>query len=420
MRIIFDLMPTRCSIFRTVVPTLALLLLSTTVSNADSFPHDWGITGEIGLQVRSFPVEPAFEDQAHATVSPSVTMEFEVLKEWNDGRDRFTLAPFARWDAHDDQRSYLDIREFHWTHQEEDWSLLLGIGKVFWGVTEARHLVDIINQTDASANVDGEDKLGQPMINLTLEREWGSIDLFFLPYFRERHFPKEDARLKGLFSIRGDAVYSSDLKEWHPDWAIRYSHVFGEFDLGLSFFRGTSREPTAREREPNAKGRTVRAHYEVISQLGIDLQWTHDSWLWKLEHAVTYGHRKTFWGLVAGLEHTLFQIFNTNADLGLLVEYLYDARSHNALEAPPEVMEHDIFGGFRLSLNNPADSSLLAGAVIDARDAEIFALVEASHRLNQNWIFEFEARWLFDTETSSSYYHLRRDSFISARLVWYF
>jgi len=395
-------------------------LLLTRGSAAGNFPGDWGITGEIGVQVRSFPRDPNFGVQEHATISPSITMEVELLKEWNNGRDRFTFIPFGRWDAHDDQRSRIEIKELHWTHQEEDWSLLLGISKVFWGVTESRHLVDIINQTDSSADIDGEDKLGQPMINLTLEREWGSIDLFLLPYFRERIFPKQDARLKGLFSVRGDAAYSSSLKEWHPDWAMRYSHTFGEFDLGVSFFRGTSREPRPKEREANSKGKTVRAYYETISQFGIDLQWTRDSWLWKLEHSVTYGHRKTFWGLVAGFEHTFFQIFDTNADLGLLAEYLYDARTHNVFEAPPSALEHDIFGGVRISLNNPADSNLLAGIIMDARDGEVSALVEASHRLNQNWVFEVETRWLFATDTLSAFHDLRRDSFISARLVWYF
>jgi hypothetical protein len=40
------------------------------------------------------------------------------------------------------------VRELNWIHQAETWSLLAGVGKVFGSVTESRHLVDIINQTD--------------------------------------------------------------------------------------------------------------------------------------------------------------------------------------------------------------------------------------------------------------------------------
>ena len=44
----------------------------------------------------------------------------------------------------------------------------LGLRKVYWGVTESQHLVDVINQTEGVENLDGEDKLGQPMLNLAL------------------------------------------------------------------------------------------------------------------------------------------------------------------------------------------------------------------------------------------------------------
>ena len=44
--------------------------------------------------------------------------------------------------------------------------LLVGAAKVFWGTAESRHLVDIINQTDAVEDIDEEDKLGQPMVKV--------------------------------------------------------------------------------------------------------------------------------------------------------------------------------------------------------------------------------------------------------------
>ena len=100
----------------------------------------------------------------------------------------FTTQLFVREDSMDDERSHADIRELSWLYYSDDWELRLGISKVFWGVAESQHLVDIINQTDAVENVDGEDKLGQPMINLTLIRDWGNVDLFVLPYLRERTF----------------------------------------------------------------------------------------------------------------------------------------------------------------------------------------------------------------------------------------
>ena len=54
--------------------------------------------------------------------------------------------------------------------------LRAGIGRVFWGVTESYHLVDVINQTDLVENVDRKDKLGQPLVNFTLVRDWGALE----------------------------------------------------------------------------------------------------------------------------------------------------------------------------------------------------------------------------------------------------
>ncbi|NNL86488.1 MAG: hypothetical protein HKP27_12590 [Myxococcales bacterium] len=403
-----------------ILCTAVLALLASSDARA-AFPFDWGLTGEISAEVRSFPREELFPEQESATASPSIHIELELLAEWNDGLDRVTFVPYARWDAHDDHRSHLDVRELHWIHQEESWSFLAGVGKVFWGVTESRHLVDIINQVDQVEDIDEEDKLGQPMLNVTLLGDWGAIDLFLLPYFRERTFPDEDARLRGLFKVSGDADYSSDLEEWHPDWALRWSQTLGEFDLGLSFFRGTSREPVFLPRfgsSPNDI--TLRPRYEVIDQIGFDGQWTHEAWLWKFEGIVRHGHADTFGAFVAGFEYTLFQIGGTDGDLGLLVEYLYDGRPRDPIEAPITRAEHDVFAGFRWAANNVSDTQLLGGAIVDTRSGETFAILEAAHRLGDSWLFQVEVRWLFEVERDSIAASVRRDSFVSARLTWHF
>jgi hypothetical protein len=49
--------------------------------------------------------------------------------------------------------------------------------------------VDIINQTDLVENIDGEDKLGQPMVHFSYFGDWGVVDFFLLPYLRERTYP---------------------------------------------------------------------------------------------------------------------------------------------------------------------------------------------------------------------------------------
>ena len=78
----------------------------------------------------------------------------------------------------------------------DEWELRLGVDRVFWGVAESRHLVDIVNQTDLIEHPDEEDKLGQPMAHLTWSGDWGVAEVFGLPYHRARTFSGPKGRLR--------------------------------------------------------------------------------------------------------------------------------------------------------------------------------------------------------------------------------
>ena len=59
----------------------------------------------------------------------------------------------------------------------------LGIGQVFWGVTESKNVVDMINQFDAVYDPLYKTKLGQPLINLTLIRDTGYYEFYIYDLF---------------------------------------------------------------------------------------------------------------------------------------------------------------------------------------------------------------------------------------------
>ena len=73
--------------------------------------------------------------------------------------------------------------------QGDRWSVLAGMNRVFWGATESRHLVDIVNQSDLRESFIGDVKLGQLMVVGSLQQPWGQLELYALPMFRERAFP---------------------------------------------------------------------------------------------------------------------------------------------------------------------------------------------------------------------------------------
>ncbi len=375
------------------------------------------LEGSSQIELRVFPGSRSYQGQDKSTLSPSLVLAPELIYETDSGDDRFTFAPFLRIDADDPERTHWDIREAIWLRQGDDWDLQAGIGKVFWGVTESVHLVDIINQTDRVEDLDGEDKLGQPMINLNLEGGSGVLSLFLLPGFRERTFPGSHARLRGAFPIDTDnATYDSAAEELHVDFAVRWSAVYGDLDLGVSHFRGTSREP--RFIAVIDGGRTVlRPHYDQIDQTALDAQLTIGPWLWKLEAMTRSGHGDRFAAGIGGLEYTFFQIAG-RADLGLIAEISEDDR--DPARAPAVLSDNDVFVGLRLTLNDDKDTTALAGLAVDRLTGETLMSIEAERRLSDNWKFEFEARLIWNTSPDGIAHGIRNDDYFTLRLARFF
>lgn len=349
--------------------------------SAQSLTLSGAVTGEL----RGFTETPAFAFQTGDRLQPSLSLEARASVDWNGGADRIVIAPFLRWGNNGDGRDHADLREAYWLHQGDGWSLTAGVDKVFWGVTESRHLVDIVNQTDLVEDIDGEDKLGQPMVNLTLFGSFGTVGLFVMPVFRERPFPDFGARLAGPTPLAAPVYQSSD-GDRHVDWALRWSNSIGAWDLGLSYFQGTSREPRL-----VPAGLALVPTYDLITQTGIDAQWTAGDWLWKLEAMNRSGQGPNFWAATFGFERTVYGIGGSGADLGLIAEWNYDGRDKALAPATP--YDNDLFLGARLAFNDIGSSSLLAGVLLDSdTDARIWTF-EGQRRFGEDWVVSLEGRF---------------------------
>jgi len=378
--------------------------------------YDTRLSGFVGAELRGFVEDARFDSQFNG-LQPSLIVqpEFALLPENSD--NQFNFIPFVRLDSRDSRRTHFDVREAYWLHVSDEWELLAGVNRVFWGVAESRHLVDIINQTDLVEDLDGEDKLGQPMINLSTQQDWGAVSLFVMPWFRERTFPGKNGRLRFPLVTDGDPDYQSSDKQHRLDVALRYSHYIGEWDFGVSYFNGTGREPRFLL---NSNATRLVPFYDLIKQVGTDIQFTHEGWLWKFEGLWRAQHGDHFLATVGGFEYTLYQLAGSATDLGLLLEYSWDGRSSNPADAPPILFDDDIFVGTRLTLNDVQDSELLAGFVVD-RDTRASQLtVEAERRLSDHWNMELESRWFINSGNNNVVSAFRDDSYVTLRLSRYF
>ncbi|MCE2572297.1 hypothetical protein K6Y21_12515 [Motilimonas eburnea] len=369
------------------------------------------IQGSIGIEQRSFISNAQFPEQGnHQT---SLTIEPELYWSWNDQQDAFIFTPYARLDSLDNERSHWDIQQAKWVHLQDSWEFELGIGIVYWGVTESQYLVDIINQTDQVETVNGDRKLGQPMAHLSLIRDWGVIDAFILPGFRERTFAGKKGRLRTPWVVDTDAArYQSSAKQKHVDWALRWSHSFDQWDIGVAGFKGTDRTPIL---QPSANA-TLQPYYQQMWQLSTDVQATFNEWLWKLEALHKEEQEQSYRALVAGFEYTLVGLAQTRYDLGLLLEYNWDQRGLDA----PTPYQNDLFIGSRLAFNDEDGSSLLIGLARDLEQMSYSGRLQGSTRFGQHWRLNIDA-WLFHSNVDTDpLYALRKDDHISVQLAYYF
>ncbi len=363
------------------------------------------LTAEIGAQGRWFPQDPLRPDQQGSIVS--VRFEPAFYHDWESGRQRLAVWLFGRWDSGDEKRTHADVREAYWRRTFGDsFDLYVGIRKVFWGVTETVHLVDIINQTDFVDNIDTEQKLGQPMVQGALIRDWGTIDLFLMPYFRERTFPGPKGRPGLPLPVDTDRpIYESGAGDTHLDAAVRWSHYLGDFDLGIAYFNGTDRLPRFAPALQDSQA-VLLPVYELMQRISLDGQWTRDAWLWKLETALRDKAEVTSFAAVGGFEYTLYGIFQSVLDLGLILEYQYDDR-------PEQIpSNNDLAFGGRLTLNDVNDTALLAFASVDLDHGTTFASVEGSRRLGAGWVATLEARMFFNADPSDVIYSFRDDDYV--------
>jgi len=376
------------------------------------------ITGSLGLESRLFFQEGLLSGQLE-TFQGSLELEPDIR--WRSDNDAWDIVfvPYARLDGRDDQRSHFDVREAYVRWTGETISVRAGLAKVFWGVAESVHLVDIINQSDAVEDIDNEDKLGQPMFEVSLQQNWGQVTGYVMPAFRKRTFPGIEGRLRAPFLVDNDlARFDNDTDtDAGVDFALRYSHYFGDWDVGLSMFHGASREPRLLL---NTEVFALAPYYDEISQVGIDLQYTNEAWLWKAEALVRETPFETFFAAVGGVEYSFYGITDSGADLGVLLEFQYDGRSSDPLIAPVTIADNDVMVGLRYALNDSQDTSVLAGIVTDIEDASMSGVLEATRRFGENWVGEIEGRFFMNIDQQNFAYGFRNDSHVIFRLTRYF
>ena len=422
-----------------MAPCAVCVLFLAWAAAADTGKIEAELSGRLALEGRWFPSEAVHPGQRDGSVG--LVTEPTLYLEHQDGGS-FTLTPHYRYDSADPERTNADLREAYLLLfgelGEGEWEVRLGVDRVFWGVTEFHHLVNIVNQIDLVDHPNEESRMGQLMTHLTWTADWGTLEFFAMPLHRKRTLPGGKGRLRGTVPFDERRVsYESAAEEWHVDFAGRYGRNIGPLDVGLSVFDGTSREPSfnpkiqAIEVAPgNFIGVPVSLipHYAQIRQYGLDAQLTIESWLIKLEALHRKGARnradmlnpsgreEDYAAFVTGVEYTFSGVFDSEADISLLGEWSYDERGRRS----PNRYQNDVFFASRLALNDVENTEFIASAVADM-DYDTWLLgFEARHDLSDSWTATVEGAVMLDVDEEDVIYQTRRDGYLLLNVIYSF
>lgn len=384
--------------------TSALLLMA--VGHAATFEAP---TGHFAWEQRVFPRTPEVPGRIRRS---DAALSGEVgLRRDPGGPLTAEAKAFARVDEKDPERTRFDLPELLATWRSGSWRLDAGQTRIFWGVTEGRHLVDIVNQTDASGDLDGEDKLGQPL----LRTAWNSaaaglLEALLMTGFRPRPFPGATGRPGLPYPVRDDDPgYASAAGRWSPDLALRWSHAASAWDWALSGFAGTARDPRLRL-EGGAEGIRIRPRYDRILQAGSEAQWTAGAWSWKLEALARRGQGPWFTAATGGLEYQVPAAWSSG-DLTVFLEYNRDTRRNGSVD----IYDNDLFAALRWAAGGPDETTLEAGCLADVEQGTVIGKAEAGRRFLEVWLAKVEGR-IFSIREAGILEAFRRDHHLRLEL----
>lgn len=325
---------------------------------------------------------------------------------WDRGRQSLLVAPFVRWDP-TGARTRIDLRELSWAYLWDRGELRVGVSELFWGVTESVHLVDVVNQRELIVGGQGYVKLGQPLATIATRGSWGSLELLLMPVFRERSFA---GRAGVLWSSAPVAPELSRLEpggSWRLDGALRWTRTLGAWDVGVTGFRGRNREPRFTSAY-DAEGRPVLVpHYDRVAQLGVDLQLTSGSWLWKLEAVTLDPKTGRYLAAVAGLEYAFADY------LSVFAEYAFDSRGSEATTSSGD----DVFAGARLFTQ---DGEVRAGVFVDRRSLNTVPSIQVKRRIGGASVLALEAGGFIGRRAREPWQARRQHTYLSLTFVRYF
>ncbi len=358
-------------------PLLGLLLLS------NFLYAEFEVKGYVGMDAQGYISKP---DGKHPT---NFTLQQQLELSYNVGDFESAATIYAQEDSYDltdekNERTFIRLDELYGQYNFENDMIFGGRNIRFWGALEANNVVDTFNTTDFRTDVFDTQKQGAWNVAYTHFTESGEISLIvklyeenekmaaypYVYYFFPEFVTYDDALQSEESRYRPTAYLNwsgSTESEYPVDYALILQHGYDS----QRYF--TSTGPLV------GNPVTFTEHAYLVNKVMTYNTMVVGSTLLKVEALATdvideelnSNNFKVgdYYQVGLGVEHTLIQVAG-DADLGLIGEYYYYDTFKHADDIYTDLglfqtFQNDLFLGLRYTFNDAADSSILAGAIID-------------------------------------------------------
>ena len=354
-----------------------------------------------------------YPENADGTASEGRSVEVKIDAFHDFDESRIVGEFIVREDEKDSGRRITEARQAYFRTPFAGFDVFLGNRQEFWGKTESKNVVDLINQSDAAANEGKSGKLGALSISAERYVDIGDLQLWYISGFREKTFNDSDAHPSSGLTVNSAQYARKDGKD-ADDFAVRLSSFAGDWDLAGSVFYGTARDPIL---TVAVGGKALNPYYALQKSIGLEAQYTGDATLlkWESLHGTQSSLIGThnFSAAVAGIEYTYYRSFETKLDIGLIGEVQHDDRPQAAANQ---------FGvaGVRLVFNDIADSNILFLLSADSKMDQSIVSLEASQRINDVTSVKLTSQFYNARTATSAYGQLSDDDAVTLTLNMFF
>lgn len=339
--------------------------------------------GEATFEASWYPRSAAFDGQQNSFFHVEVQPELSVF----DDTTEWILKP--RISGGTAGVGVADFREAHVASRIGEIDVLVGNTILFWGKVESYNPADVVNSRNYSRGLMRSEKLGAPIVQVSLPIGSGQLDLLAIDFVKNI-YPSQSLREHVGTRIGKQVSFSGGASKSDIGHAARLSTYYGDVDLGLSWFRGISIAPRL---VPQSNG-ILQPDYSRINQLALDIQYMQGDTAFKGELIHRKGQYdrlgafKNYRAGVLGLEHSLYDFASSGGDLVLLTEYAFDSRnslSHSGFQ-------NDLTIGVRWLKNDINDTEALTLVTQDLDYKSQLLTVRMDRRINDRVTFKTSVR----------------------------